>query len=179
MVTHGWQIVCKLFNGCIHSLLCSPLLAKYSENENLSGVVMLEAAETRSLLHYARCLTLLLLLGFRLQRTFPFAKCSYSSLFLPIFSPTCFFDLRTKLSLKASNGLFHHILWWLLTVLVREYFLLWIARRKAWMRVKSIFIGPRSDHSLPMSVTNWLTHSLTDDLVEDLMNWPLLMESNI
>ena len=21
-----------------------------------------------------------------------------------------------------------------------------------------IFIGPRSDHSLPMSVTNWLTH---------------------
>ena len=25
----------------------------------------------------------------------------------------------------------------------------------------------------------WLTHSLTDDLVEDLMNWPLLMESNI
>ena len=25
----------------------------------------------------------------------------------------------------------------------------------------------------------WLTHSLTDDLVEDLMNWPLLMELNI
>ena len=24
------------------------------------------------------------------------------------------------------------------------------------------FIGPRSDHSLPMSVTHWLTHSLTD-----------------
>ena len=31
-----------------------------------------------------------------------------------------------------------------------------------------IFIGPRSDHSLPMSVT----HSLTDDLVKDWMNWP-------
>ena len=42
-----------------------------------------------------------------------------------------------------------------------------------------IFIGPRSDHSLPMSLTNWLTDWLTDDLVEDLMNWPLLMESNI
>ena len=84
MVTRGWQIVCKPFNECIHSLLCSCLLAKYSENENPSGVVMLEAAETRSLLHYARCLTLLLLLGFRLQRTFPFAKCfppSYFSLF--------------------------------------------------------------------------------------------------
>ena len=69
---------------CIHSPLCSCLLAKYSENENPSGVVMLEAAETRSLLHYARCLTLLLLLGFRLQRTFPFAKCFppyYFSLF--------------------------------------------------------------------------------------------------
>ena len=38
-----------------------------------------------------------------------------------------------------------------------------------------IFIGPRSDHSLPMS----LTDSLTDKLVEDLMNWPLLMETNI
>ena len=33
-----------------------------------------------------------------------------------------------------------------------------------------LFIGPRSDHSLPMSVTHSLTHSLTDDLVEDLMN---------
>ena len=32
----------------------------------------------------------------------------------------------------------------------------------------TFFIGPRSDHSLPMSVTHWLTH----DLVEDLMNWP-------
>ena len=31
-----------------------------------------------------------------------------------------------------------------------------------------IFIGPRSDHSLPMSVTHWLSHKL----VEDLMNWP-------
>ena len=27
-----------------------------------------------------------------------------------------------------------------------------------------LFIGPRSDHSLPMSVTNWLTHSLTHSL---------------
>ena len=36
----------------------------------------------------------------------------------------------------------------------------------------SIFIGPRSDHSLPMSLTNWLTDSLTHDLVEDWMNWP-------
>ena len=31
-----------------------------------------------------------------------------------------------------------------------------------------LFIGPRSDHSLPMSVTNWMTN----ELVEDLMNWP-------
>ena len=31
----------------------------------------------------------------------------------------------------------------------------------------TIFIGPRSDHSLLMSVTHSLTHSLTDDLVED------------
>ena len=29
------------------------------------------------------------------------------------------------------------------------------------------FIGPRSDHSLPMSVTHSLTDSLTHDLVED------------
>ena len=26
---------------------------------------------------------------------------------------------------------------------------------------ENTFIGPRSDHSLPMSVTDWLTHSLT------------------
>ena len=32
-----------------------------------------------------------------------------------------------------------------------------------------IFIGPRSDHSLPMSVTHSLTNWLTDDLVENLM----------
>ena len=32
----------------------------------------------------------------------------------------------------------------------------------------SFFIGPRSDHSLRMSVT----HSLTEELVEDWMNWP-------
>ena len=36
----------------------------------------------------------------------------------------------------------------------------------------TFFIGPRSHHSLPMSVTNWLTHSLTDDLVEYWINWP-------
>ena len=110
MVTLDWQIVCKPFNQWfIHSLLCSPFLAKYSENENPSGVVMLEAAETRSLLHYARCLSLLLLLGFRLERTFPFAKCfppSYSSLFphLPFsnsqnftsFSPPLFFSFMNK-----------------------------------------------------------------------------------
>ena len=29
-----------------------------------------------------------------------------------------------------------------------------------------IFIGPRSDHSLPMSLTDWLT-----DKLEDWMNW--------
>ena len=123
MVTHGWQIVCKPFNQCIHSPLCSPLLVKYSEKENPSGVVMLEAAETRSLLHYARCLTLLLLLGFRLQRTFPFAKCFppyYFSLFpfvpfsnsqnLTSFSPPLVFSIYEQ-TFKASSGLFHHILW--------------------------------------------------------------------
>ena len=31
----------------------------------------------------------------------------------------------------------------------------------------SFFIGPRSDHSLAMSVTNSLTDSLSHDLVED------------
>ena len=41
-----------------------------------------------------------------------------------------------------------------------------------WALVGFIFIGPRSDHSLPMSLTNWLTDSLTHDLVEDWMNWP-------
>ena len=35
----------------------------------------------------------------------------------------------------------------------------------------SFFIRPRSDHSLPMSVTHWLTDSLTHELVEDWMNW--------
>ena len=36
-----------------------------------------------------------------------------------------------------------------------------------------VFIRPRSDHSLPMSVTNSLTDWLTNLLnVEDLMNWP-------
>ena len=44
---------------------------------------------------------------------------------------------------------------------------------------RNVFIGPRSAHSVPMSVTNSLTNWLTDDLVEDWMNWPLLMESNI
>ena len=33
-----------------------------------------------------------------------------------------------------------------------------------------IFIRPMSDHSQPMSV--WLTDSLTDELLEDWMNWP-------
>ena len=41
----------------------------------------------------------------------------------------------------------------------------------------SFFIGPRSDHSLPMSVTDSLTDWLTDELVEDLMNWPLTMQT--
>ena len=36
--------------------------------------------------------------------------------------------------------------------------------------LRPFFIGPRSDHSLPMSLTNWLTHSLTNKLVEDWMN---------
>ena len=36
---------------------------------------------------------------------------------------------------------------------------------------KWFFIGPRSDHSLPMSGTHWLTHWLTDDLLE-LMSRP-------
>ena len=36
----------------------------------------------------------------------------------------------------------------------------------------NIFIGPWSDHSLPMSLTDSLTHWLTDELVEDWMNWP-------
>ena len=40
----------------------------------------------------------------------------------------------------------------------------------------TFFIGPRSDHSLPMSVTNWLTHWLTDKLVEDWMNKPKYAE---
>ena len=34
--------------------------------------------------------------------------------------------------------------------------------------LQGVFIGPRSDHSLPMSLTNWLTN----ELVEDGMNWP-------
>ena len=37
---------------------------------------------------------------------------------------------------------------------------------------ETIFIGPRSDHSLRMSVTN----SLTNNLVEDWMNWPTYAE---
>ena len=47
---------------------------------------------------------------------------------------------------------------------------LWIGKAKG-----AIFIGPRSDHSVPMSLTDWLTN----DLVEDLINWPFLLESNI
>ena len=39
-----------------------------------------------------------------------------------------------------------------------------VARSREW----GFIIGPRSDHSLPLSVTDWLT----DDLVEDWMNWP-------
>ena len=39
-----------------------------------------------------------------------------------------------------------------------------------------IVIGPRSDHSLLMSVTNWLTHWLTDKLVEDWINKPKYAE---
>ena len=48
-----------------------------------------------------------------------------------------------------------------------------------------LFIGPRSDRSLRMSLTDWLTQWLTafwnwcHNLVEDGMNWLLLMESNI
>ena len=30
-----------------------------------------------------------------------------------------------------------------------------------WLSQLEVFIGPRSDHSLPMSVTHWLTNSLT------------------
>ena len=40
------------------------------------------------------------------------------------------------------------------------------------------FIGPRSDHSLPISLTNWLIDELVETfchgLVENWMNWPLL-----
>ena len=39
--------------------------------------------------------------------------------------------------------------------------------RQHGLNVNHIFIGPRSDHSLPMSLTDSLTHSLTDKLVED------------
>ena len=36
-------------------------------------------------------------------------------------------------------------------------------------RIHPFFIGPGSNHSLRISETHWLT----DDLVEDLMNWPI------
>ena len=45
-------------------------------------------------------------------------------------------------------------------------------RHNCLINIEIIFIGPRSDHSLPMSLTHSLTHWLTDDLVEDWMNWP-------
>ena len=41
-------------------------------------------------------------------------------------------------------------------------------RRGANNAFVSIFIGPRSDHSLPMSVTHWLTDSLTHSLTNML-----------
>ena len=52
---------------------------------------------------------------------------------------------------------------------------------KMWTCVRRMFLSDPG----PIIVypSQWLTHSLTDslshDLVEDLMNWPLLMESNI
>ena len=157
MVTHGWQIVCKPFNQCIHSPLCSPLLVKYSEKENPSGVVMLEAAETRSLLHYARCLTLLLLLGFRLQRTFPFAKCfppSYFSLFpfVPFSNSQNFASFSPPLVFSIYEQNFQGFKWPVPSYSLvtsdctsEKYFPLWLARRKVWMQVKSSFssIWPR------------------------------------
>ena len=48
--------------------------------------------------------------------------------------------------------------------------LFWLTKKKL------LFIEPRSDHSLLMSVTNWLTHWLTDKLVEDWMNKPKYAE---
>ena len=37
---------------------------------------------------------------------------------------------------------------------------------------RCLFIGPRSDHGLPMSLNDSLTDWLTDKLVEDWLNWP-------
>ena len=46
--------------------------------------------------------------------------------------------------------------------------MLHIEVKLSWQFLFAIFIGPKSDHSLPMSLTN----SLTDDLIENWMNWP-------
>ena len=40
-----------------------------------------------------------------------------------------------------------------------------------WAAEGGIFIGPMSDHSLPMSITD----SLTEDIVRNWTNWPLLI----
>ena len=54
-----------------------------------------------------------------------------------------------------------------LIIIALNVFQFW-AVLQARMRMLWLIIGPRSDHSLRMSLTDWLT----DDLVGDWMNWP-------
>ena len=86
--------------------------------------------------------------------------------------------LLATLCCKAFSFFWQHI--FLSSGIVSGYLHYFPLKYKMQLWNETIFIGPRSDHSLPSThVTHSLTDSLTQDLVEDLMNWALLMESNI
>ena len=52
----------------------------------------------------------------------------------------------------------HLILLWVKIIAIHTLLVLKLFGLKIW---SCIFIGPRSDHSIPMSVTDWLTHWFT------------------
>ena len=57
----------------------------------------------------------------------------------------------------------------LVSVLVSENLVLWMNKSDSKKETKiMLFIGPWSDHGLPMSVTNWLTDWLTNSLTRSL-----------
>ena len=75
------------------------------------------------------------------------------------FSRPFFLSFMLFLKYISKNGLRTHLDVWIMGSLAKYGRVGIILYSNSWPWVDClIFIGPRSDHSLPMSVTDWLTH---------------------